>query len=141
MHDVCKNSEGQGTDEYKYSEPRNHGTRRPHAAPAKLVVAPACLITLPTSIWADTWVKSGTFRLSGDTTPVSATQWSLPVMRWEGRAEFETARPGDPTPRPSQIAIQGGSQMAQLLSLISHAESPRRGYNAVHYGDRQRVRW
>lgn len=113
---------------------RNSDTCRSHRFPAKLTLAVACLFSFAGPLSAEGWSKSGSFALSGDATQVSVSQWSLPVLEWQRSREFEMATPGH-VPDPSgSIAIQGGSPMAKLLSLISQAESPRRGYNAVHHG-------
>lgn len=105
--------------------------------PAKSAVAVALLFLTSAPTLADGWSKSGSFTLSGDATEVSGSQWSLPVLEWQRSRNFEMASPGHVPDRSSPIIIQGNSQMAKLLSLISRAESPRRGYNAVHHGARR----
>ncbi|WP_171181453.1 hypothetical protein [Ruegeria sp. HKCCD8929] len=56
---------------------------------------------------------------------------------WVKLDEFERGTPGKRPPRLASFRLPAGSRVEQLFALISFAESPKAGYNAIHNSARQ----
>ena len=51
---------------------------------------------------------------------------------WVALDKFEQSKPGSRPMRETAFQLPSGSQIDQLFALISFAESPRKGYDAIH---------
>ena len=57
---------------------------------------------------------------------------SLTTNEWSSLDAFERGKASKPAPSPSRFTLPTGPMLDQLFAVIAFAESPRRGYDAIH---------